>query len=105
MQPYLKYLSHEDAKLAFKVRSNVINVKSNFSSQNKQNINCQLCLTEVDDQSHLLNFDCLETDELTYKPKYENINGNNIKEIEKVIKALRIRIRTQDKILNEILDI
>ena len=105
IQPYLKYLSHDDAKLAFKARSNMIDVKSNFSSQNRQNLNCRLCLTEIDNQSHLLNCEYLVTDEDTEIPKYENLNGNNIEEIAEVIKVLKNRMRTRDTILNEILDI
>ena len=106
IQPYLRYLTLDDAKMAFKIRSNMIDVKSNFSSQHRQNMNCRLCLIEIDDQSHLLTCEYLKIDdEVTSLPEYSNINGSNVHDISEIVKVLKNKIRTRERILNEILDI
>ena len=55
MQPYLKsqLLYQQDAKILFRLRSIMFNVKRNFSSKYSTNMNCRLCHTEVEDQEHL----------------------------------------------------
>ena len=104
MQTYLKNFNHDDAKLAFKLRSNMYDMKGNFSSQYKDDINCRLCLIEVDNQSHLLTCEYLN-DDIEQSIDYSKINGSNFEEISEVLQEFKEKIKKRDQIFNDILDI
>ena len=69
-------------------------------------MNCRLCLTEVEDQSHLLYCENLKTnDENDQTFIYSNIYSKDVKKVSEILKTLLKKIRRREKIINEILEV
>ena len=47
-------ISKNEAKLLFKLRTRMYNVKNNFKNMNNLNLTCDLCKAQICDQPHLL---------------------------------------------------
>ena len=58
MQPYLKSseISTVKKQILFKLRTKMLNIKANFSSMNKNNLQCSLCkdMSTTENEEHLL---------------------------------------------------
>ena len=108
MQSYLKskLLNKDDTRLLFRMRSNMFNVKRNFSSLYKNDMNYRLCQTNIEDQQHLIFCENLKNDEDSNEVgKYDDIFGNDINKISKILKILKKKIQRREKILTEILEV
>ena len=106
MQPYLKsqLFFQQDAKTLFRLRSNMFNVKRNFSSLYSTNLNCILCQAEIEDQQHLLNCQNLKSDDETDEQFiYSNIYSKDVKKVSEILKILLKKIRRRENIINDIL--
>ena len=112
MKQYLKtnLLTTEEKLLLFSMKSRMLELKCNYKSKYKNNMNCVLCKKNVEESgSHLL-----ECDELINEPslsdemnqiKYDNIYGNLSEEIQaakiwkKVLKVRAIKIEERRRSL------
>ena len=84
LQNYLKSdkFTTTEAKFLFKIRSNMLNVKSNFKQKYKNNdlqseedsIKCELCKKHADDQESLLSCEALN---ITESINYANLFSEN----------------------------
>ena len=81
----------------------MFNVKRNFSSIYKNDMNCILCQTEIEDQQHLIFCENLNQDEDTIlEGNYNDIFGNDANKIHKIMKILKKKVQRREKILSEI---
>ena len=98
-------LSSSEAKFLFQLRTRMYPVKVNFKNkvrQQGQNLNCEICKIEKDDQKHLLNCHVLKNlvPELKdTKVKYDDIFGNNINKMVKAGKMFHIVNKVRKEIL------
>ena len=102
MQSYLKSdrFYQEEAKLMFKLRSNMFNVKRNFSSMYKQNFNCRLCDNETEDQKHLLNCVWLKKDnDIDESGKYSYMYSGRNEKMKEIMLIMKEKIRKWEAIL------
>ena len=105
MQSYLKsnifYL--EESKMLFKLRSRMLNVKSNFSSMYKDNMNCRLCKKVEENQEHILKCEFLTNDNENHEDvKYTNIFSTNNDEMKEVVRILIEKWKERNSILENI---
>ena len=108
MQPYLKSKSfyQDEARLLFRLRSNMYNVKRNFSSIYENNMKCRLCQTEIEDQQHLIFCENLKTEnDPIDHGRYSDIFGNDINKMNKILKIFKKKIENREKIINDILEV
>ena len=107
MQPYLKSnLFYEDeARLLFRFRSHMYNVKRNFSKMYLNNLTCRLCHVEIEDQKDLMYCEFLKEDDDSIETfKYIDIYSNDLKKSSKTLKILKKKIKTREQILDNILE-
>ena len=102
MQSYLKSdrFYQEEAKLMFKLRSNMFNVKRNFSSMYKQKFNCRLCDNETEDQKHLLSCVWLKKDnDIDESGKYAYMYSGRNEKMKEIMLIMKEKIRKWEAIL------
>ena len=107
IQNYLKpesKLLNSERNFILQIRSRMLNVKNNFKSSWKNNLECRLCLDGIlEDQKHILlcealNQNCLSTND---DIKYEEIFSENIKNQIDVSRRLRANFQTFNQLLLE----
>ena len=98
IQPYLKStdVHSNEAKNIFKFRTNMSDVKVNFSSQHG-NLNCSLGCDELESQEHLI---CCDKNGLNFKNdvNYKDIFSYDIKKLKLIEKRLSSALAAKNKI-------
>ena len=80
------------------------NVKRNFSKLYKNDLNCRLCLTEIEDQQHLIFCENLQNEDSIENGQYKDIFGNDPNKMVEMMKILKKKIQKREKILSEIFE-
>ena len=97
-------ISKNEAKLLFKLRTRMYNVKSNFKNMNNLNLTCDLCKSQICDQPHLLQCRVLQNSVPELKSnisvKYSHIFGDQEK-IVPAIKLLTKIIKVREEMLQQ----
>ena len=104
MQSYLKsnLFYQDEAKLIFKLRSNMIKVKQNFSRMYKNNMNCRICDDDTEDQKHLLSCVGLKKeDEIVHNEKYSFMFSKRNEEIKEIAIIFKEKLRKLEIIIEE----
>ena len=101
--PYLENqsISQREAKLLFKLRSRMYQVKCNFKGLYLNNLTCDLCKSAICDQRHLLSCSVLQSlvPELkSTKVKYHHLFGT-IDQMVPAIKLFSKIIEQRDEVL------
>ena len=107
IQDYLKpesKLLNSERNFILQIRSRMLNVKNNFKSSFRNNLDCRVCLNGIlEDQSHILvcvelNKNCLSAnDDLSY----EDIFSDNTKNLIEVSRRLKKNYKTFKHLLLE----
>ena len=102
MQKYLKpngeKITQEEAKLIFKLRSKVTEVKQNFRGK-YENVECELC-HEEESQAHIMT--CVELNKHENKeaiPEFEEIYKQNVKNQIKIARKFSKNMRIRKNLL------
>ena len=102
MQKYLKpngeKITQEEAKLIFKLRSKVTEVKQNFRGK-YENVECELC-HEEETQAHIMT--CVELNKHENKeaiPEFEEIYKQNVKNQIKIARKFKENFRVRKNLL------
>ena len=86
---YLKEntLTREDCQLLFKLRTKMLNVKTNFSNQYDNELVCQTCKKpeSIENENHLLECDMLKSENFNPEVRFEFVFQN----LEKQVMALK----------------
>ena len=94
-----------DSKLFFQLKTKMVNVKTNYSSSHKENLNCSLCAKEGkirrDTQKHIIK--CLVirreiSDNIDVN--YRNIKIKSLAEQLKVVKCVRRNLEIRKKLID-----
>ena len=96
MSEYLlpnKELSIEQQRNIFEIRNNMTNIQSNFCSE-KENISKCIC-GKSENMAHI--YYCKELNNREPDVKYENINGENIKELKYIQERFRKNLIEKEK--------
>ena len=106
---YLKdrRISQEEAKLMFKLRTRMVSVRCNFKNKYGNNLNCDLCKTNLDNQEHLLVCPVIKNSIPEFK-KYKNVKYSDIFGTDdEVVSAAKIfyKITQERERLHELLNI
>ena len=81
----------------------MLNVKSNFSSIYKDNLNCRLCKKDEENQEHILNCEFLTNEKENHEnTKYANIFSKNNDELKQIVKILMEKWKERNSILENI---
>ena len=99
MRSYFKSnaISTEQAKLIFKIRTRMINVKNNYR-HSYQDLTCPLKCKEMDIQEHLL----INCDKMTFnisKKEYDNFMGQNDEDMVDAIKKVEVIVKDHFQLL------
>ena len=82
-------ISQKEAKLLFKLRTRMYNVKSNFKEQFNFNLACELCSSAICDQRHLLQ--CKVLQNLVPELKSTSVRYNHLfGSMEKILPAIKL---------------
>ena len=90
-----------DIELVFALKSRMINVKKNFSSQFKDDVACDFCKVHVDCQEHLLQ--CHELTKHVFIPldvKYEDLFKNSDKQL-RIVKIFKKLLRKREILITK----
>ena len=100
LEPYLSSvkLSTEEKQTLFKLRTRMVDVKSNFKMQYGQNLTCNFC-PEIDTQSHLLSCEQLTDGIDISNTEYEHI-FQDLKKQEKSCNSFQQNFE-EEKLVNE----
>ena len=100
IEPYLKStkIYPEKAKLLYKLRTHMADVKSNFSRYYFFNLMCPLCENAEDTQEHLLTCEKIHKTQLNSN-NYEAIFSRNIKDQISVLNSLEEALMKRKTIL------
>ena len=101
MQPYLRneQLSIQDKRLMFKIKNRILDVKTNYKSKFKNNLQCRLCSAPEESQPHLMECSEILSEEKiktalnTYK--YSDIFSENLETQAHLINTWRIILNTR----------
>ena len=82
-----------DSKLLFQLKTKMVNVKANYSSSHKANLDCNLCDEEgkkrKDTQKHLLKCPVIRRELSDHiKVNYKDITSDNLSEQLEVVKCV-----------------
>ena len=100
MKPYLtdRRLSKEDVQLLFKLRTKMVDVKTNFKSQYSDLI-CRICKSDdsVENENHLIDCEMLneEISDITFNYVYEDIEKQM-----KAVKLFKKILRRRQKLID-----
>ena len=89
------------SKLVFRFQTRTYNVRNNFRNQYvDQNINCTLCETEIDEQSHI--FTCKVIKQVTgsMNSQYEDLFSSDIDKLFEAAKTVKILDETKKILLD-----
>ena len=109
MAEYLEPNNHNikltDSKLLFQLKSKMVNVKSNYSSSYKHNINCPLCEKEgkigKDTQKHIIKCPIIRKTLLDQtKVNYKDLKSENVVDQLHVVKRFRMHFETRTRLTN-----
>ena len=107
LQTYLKSdkISATEAKLLFKIRTNMLDVKNNYRQKYSKNdkvsdeiLLCQLSENHVDSEENIFQCTVLENDT---DVKFENLFSENIDKVSKVLKQFKKLWRKRQDLLNQ----
>ena len=92
--------SRSDVELLFKLRTRMVDLKSNFSNKYGTDIACRLCQVQVECQEHILKCEVLKAKiEIPPQVVYEDIFKNVDKQLE-AVKVFKKLLREREIILN-----
>ena len=103
-RPYLKEgsLSKSDSQLLFKLRSRMLDVKTNFKTLYNNDLNCRTCQKEnkIENENHILNCEALE-DEVRDSQKVDfDFVFKDLKHQMIAVRAFKTVLRKRELILN-----
>ena len=109
MQPYWRNeeLSIQNKKLMFRIRNRLIDVKPNFKKKYNNNLECRLCSSPEESQSHLV--ECIEivNDVEVMRAlgshEYSNIFSPELSIQTKLVKAWQLIMKTRNMKLKKLL--
>ena len=109
MAGYLEPNNHNiklsESRLLFKLKTKMLNVKANFSSSHKENMNCTLCETEgvniKDTQKHIIKCPVIrKTLPDHIKVKYKDLKSESVAEQLQVVRCVSRNFETRIRLLN-----
>ena len=102
MQPYLSSskFSANDSKFLFKIRSRMLDVRTNFEGMYKNNLICQVCLSHTDTQELIPTCSGLRNnnDELI---KYNNLFSKDLDVVVSTLKQYKLLWKKREQILQK----
>ena len=98
MQSYLSTskLSANDAKFLFKIRSRMLDVRTNFEGLYKNNLICQVCMSHTDTQELILSCSALGNNN---QIKYNDIFSKNLDIVIPILKQFKVLWKKRETIL------
>ena len=106
-QPYLlcDELTRQEAQLCFALRSRSLDLKNNYKSKYRDELNCRTCKTgDLEEESHLLVCSGLQVEEDFSKEDYTDIFSSNIQDQIRITKAFAKILRKRDIILQLVIE-
>ena len=102
MREYLKSkeINPSQAKLIFKIRTRMLNLKNNFKNGHKD-LSCPICGKGLDSQQHMM-MECLKLGDMLNLQEYNTLFGENEEKIAKVIKKVEKILNSRSTLLDDI---
>ena len=102
MRSYLKnkHINPKQAKIIFKIRTRMLNVKNNFKN-GYVDLSCPVCKIDEDSQEHMLT-KCLKLENKITSKEYRSLFGCDEEKMAEVVKKVEKIIQERTNILENI---
>ena len=101
IQSYLlnEKFKYRDALFLFKIRTEMLDVRKNFSHKFKNNMTCQACFSHTDSQQGIIECSALNT--VQTQIKYNDLFSTDLNVVESAWKKYQVLWKKREKLLDE----
>ena len=106
LEPNYHNIKLTDAQLLFQLKTKMVNVKANYSSSFRENMNCILCekegIVKRDTQKHIMKCPVIRK-ELNYPEtiKYKNLKSDIIADQLRLVKQFKINFNIRQSLIHK----